>query len=1097
MNFFPSNVPVKNIRNVALSGLTDEVFCRYIDTVYQKNDRSILIVTSSLFEANRLFDFLSNYQSKVYLFPMDDFLTSEAIATSPDLMVNRLETITSILENDKVIVITNLMGYLRFLPTITTYQENIKTFQVNQDFDQLELAKYLTNIGYKRESLVTKTGEFAVRGFIIDVFPINVNHPIRFEFFGDTIESIREFDEDNQKSISNISTITIRPYSEFILDDDIDVLERKQKYLPQYSKTSSILEYLNNPITFYKDPHQLDITYQSILKEVMEYHAEKDNSYQGTYMHDFTYFAPGSLNYYLTVDNLLNDKDFTVYQFDCKEIPSFHENIEAINHFLSEQLYLNKLIIVYIKEIQVKNFRKELKVSSIITDEENLEKGKVNIILKEMNQGFMYEDKVVLTSKELFSYQSVRKKYKTHFKYTSKIKDLNKLEVGDYVVHAVNGIGIYNGIKTLNHGNLIKDYIEVVYAGNDKLYIPVEKIDLISKYSGNEGVMPKINKLGGSDWNKIKARVKSKIHDIADKLLKLYAEREMREGYAFSKDTELQKQFDASFEYAETKDQLLAIEQIKNDMESRQPMDRLLCGDVGYGKTEVAFRAVFKAIMDSKQVLYLCPTTILSNQQYQNALVRFKDFPVNIGLLNRFTSPKEKKRILSELENGTIDFVIGTHRLLSNDIKPKDLGLLIIDEEQRFGVTHKEKIKEYKSNVDVLTLTATPIPRTLQMSMIGIRSLSLIETPPVDRYPVQTYVIEENKQIIKDAIYKEMSRNGQVFLLYNHVDSIERKVSEIQNLVPEARIIFAHGRLTKEELEDRMIAFINHEYDILICTTIIETGIDIPNANTLIILDADHFGLSQLYQIRGRVGRSNKIAYAYLMYSPSKMLNEVAIKRLNAIKDFTELGSGFSIATRDLSIRGAGDILGSEQAGFIDTVGIDLYLKMLQDEISRLKGITPKEEIIQNEKPLLNVSTHISNNYTDDDQLKISIHKEINTIDSLDKLKEVQLDLEDRFGKLDEDVIIYMYQEWFEKMAKELGIEKVNYTKNSLELVVSEEATTKIDGEKLFVDAFHITPMFRFKMLSNQLIIILDTVKLEKHYIYYLVDLLSKIELKR
>ncbi len=1097
MNFFPSNVPVKNIRNVALSGLTDEVFCRYIDTVYQKNDRSILIVTSSLFEANRLFDFLSNYQSKVYLFPMDDFLTSEAIATSPDLMVNRLETITSILENDKVIVITNLMGYLRFLPTITTYRENIKTFQVNQDFDQLELAKYLTNIGYKRESLVTKTGEFAVRGFIIDVFPINVNHPIRFEFFGDTIESIREFDEDNQKSISNISTITIRPYSEFILDDDIDVLERKQKYLPQYSKTSSILEYLNNPITFYKDPHQLDITYQSILKEVMEYHAEKDNSYQGTYMHDFTYFAPGSLNYYLTVDNLLNDKDFTVYQFDCKEIPSFHENIEAINHFLSEQLYLNKLIIVYIKEIQVKNFRKELKVSSIITDEENLEKGKVNIILKEMNQGFMYEDKVVLTSKELFSYQSVRKKYKTHFKYTSKIKDLNKLEVGDYVVHAVNGIGIYNGIKTLNHGNLIKDYIEVVYAGNDKLYIPVEKIDLISKYSGNEGVMPKINKLGGSDWNKIKARVKSKIHDIADKLLKLYAEREMREGYAFSKDTELQKQFDASFEYTETKDQLLAIEQIKNDMESRQPMDRLLCGDVGYGKTEVAFRAVFKAIMDSKQVLYLCPTTILSNQQYQNALVRFKDFPVNIGLLNRFTSPKEKKRILSELENGTIDFVIGTHRLLSNDIKPKDLGLLIIDEEQRFGVTHKEKIKEYKSNVDVLTLTATPIPRTLQMSMIGIRSLSLIETPPVDRYPVQTYVIEENKQIIKDAIYKEMSRNGQVFLLYNHVDSIERKVSEIQNLVPEARIIFAHGRLTKEELEDRMIAFINHEYDILICTTIIETGIDIPNANTLIILDADHFGLSQLYQIRGRVGRSNKIAYAYLMYSPSKMLNEVAIKRLNAIKDFTELGSGFSIATRDLSIRGAGDILGSEQAGFIDTVGIDLYLKMLQDEISRLKGITPKEEIIQNEKPLLNVSTHISNNYTDDDQLKISIHKEINTIDSLDKLKEVQLDLEDRFGKLDEDVIIYMYQEWFEKMAKELGIEKVNYTKNSLELVVSEEATTKIDGEKLFIDAFHITPMFRFKMLSNQLIIILDTVKLEKHYIYYLVDLLSKIELKR
>ena len=680
------------------------------------------------------------------------------------------------------------------------------------------------------------------------------------------------------------------------------------------------------------------------------------------------------------------------------------------------------------------------------------------------------------------------KKYKTKFKYSSKIKDIKKLEVGDYVVHAVNGIGIYNGIKTLNRGDLVKDYIEVMYAGNDKLYIPVEKIDLINKYSGNEGVSPKINKLGGSDWNKVKARVKSKIHDIADKLLKLYAEREMKEGFSFSKDTELQKLFDSSFEYTETKDQLLAIEQIKEDMEAKNPMDRLLCGDVGYGKTEVAFRAVFKAVMDSKQVLYLCPTTILSNQQYQNALVRFKDFPINIGLLNRFTTPKERKRVLEELENGTIDFVIGTHRLLSNDIKPKDLGLLIIDEEQRFGVTHKEKIKEYKSNVDVLTLTATPIPRTLQMSMVGIRSLSLIETPPVDRYPVQTYVIEENKQIIKDAIYKELSRNGQVFLLYNSVENIEKKVYEIQSLVPEARIIYAHGRLTKEELEDRMQSFIDHEYDILICTTIIETGIDIPNANTLIILDADRFGLSQLYQIRGRVGRSNKIAYAYLMYSPAKMLNEIAIKRLNAIKDFTELGSGFSIATRDLSIRGAGDILGSEQAGFIDTVGIDLYLKMLQDEIDRLKGITPKEEIIQNEKPLLDVSTHIYDN------LKISIHKQINTIDSLKKLKEVQADLEDRFGKLDEAIIIYMYQEWFEKLAKELEIEKVNHTRNSIELVFSRNVTSKIDGEKLFVDAFRITPMFRFKLLQEKLIIILDTIKLDKHYVYYLVDLLSNVK---
>jgi len=1096
MNIFSSDIPIINPNNIALSGLTDEVFCRYINSVFDNNDKSILIVTSSLFEANQLYDSLSNYLDNVYLFPMDDFLTSEAIAVSPDLMVSRLETINNILVNNKEIVITNLMGYLRFLPEVSVYKDKIKTVSVNEDYDQIKFSKYLSDIGYKRESMVTKTGEFSIRGFIVDVFPLGEEHPIRFEFFGDTIDSIRIFDEDSQSSIDKMDSVTIYPYSEFILDSDVDVLEDKQKYLKQYSKVSSILDYLDNPIVFYKDYPQLEMAYQNILKETVEYRNEKDNDFTGDYMFDLYAFSPKYLNHYLTIDNILKDKDINIYYFDAKEISSFHENINAINNYLNEQLYLNKLIVIYLKDIQVKNFIKELTMSYVITDEEHLEKGRVNIVIKTINKGFTYKDIVVLTDKELFNYRSIRKKYKTKFKYASKIKDIRKLEVGDYVVHVVNGIGVYNGIKTLNHGDLVKDYIEVIYAGNDKLYIPVEKIDLISKYSGNEGVSPKINKLGGSDWNKIKARVKNKIHDIADKLLKLYAEREMREGFAFSKDTELQIEFDNSFEYTETKDQLLAIKQIKEDMESSHPMDRLLCGDVGYGKTEVAFRAVFKAIMDSKQVLYLCPTTILSNQQYQNALERFRDFPINIGLLNRFTTTKEKKRILEGLENGNIDFVIGTHRLLSNDIKPKNLGLLIIDEEQRFGVTHKEKIKEYKSNVDVLTLTATPIPRTLQMSMVGIRSLSLIETPPVDRYPVQTYVIEENKQIIKDAIYKELSRNGQVFLLYNRVESMEKKVYEIQNLVPEARIVFAHGQLTKEELEDRMQAFINHEYDILICTTIIETGIDIANANTLIILDADRFGLSQLYQIRGRVGRSNKIAYAYLMYSPNKMLNDIAVKRLNAIKDFTELGSGFSIATRDLSIRGAGDILGSEQAGFIDTVGIDLYLKMLQDEIDKLKGITPKEEIIQNEKPLLNVSTHISDNYTEDDNLKISIHRQINSIDSLQKLKEVQSDLEDRFGKLDENIIIYMYQEWFEKLAKELDIEKVNTTRNSIELVFTKEMTSKIDGEKLFMDAFHITPMFRFKMQSERLILILDTIKLDKHYIYYLIDLLCKIEKK-
>ena len=506
---------------------------------------------------------------------------------------------------------------------------------------------------------------------------------------------------------------------------------------------------------------------------------------------------------------------------------------------------------------------------------------------------------------------------------------------------------------------------------------------------------------------------------------------------------------------------------------------------------------MFKAVNDGKQVLYLCPTTILSNQQYENAKERFKNFPINIALLNRFTTTKETHKIISDLETKKVDIVFGTHRLLSNDIRPKDLGLLVIDEEQRFGVVHKEKIKEYKENVDVLTLTATPIPRTLQMSMTGLRSLSIIETPPVDRYPIQTYVMEENEHIIKDAVYKELSRNGQIFILYNRVETIENKRLEIQRLIPEARIVIAHGQMSKEELETKMFSFINHEYDIMLCTTIIETGIDIPNVNTIIILNADYFGLSQLYQVRGRVGRSNKIAYAYLMYDRHKMLNDIAIKRLNVIKEFTELGSGFSIATRDLSIRGAGDILGSEQAGFIDNIGIELYLKILNEEVAKLKGETVEEDTPKDERPLLNVETHIKDEYVEDTDLKIEIHKKINEIDSYEKLIEIKSELEDRFGKLDEQTIIYMYEEWFESLAKKFEIEEVHQTKNYIELIFSEDISEKIDGEKLFLSAFNISRMFRFQMKNKHLILILDTIKLEENSVFLLTKLLNEIELKQ
>ena len=560
------------------------------------------------------------------------------------------------------------------------------------------------------------------------------------------------------------------------------------------------------------------------------------------------------------------------------------------------------------------------------------------------------------------------------------------------------------------------------------------------------------------------------------------------------KDDENQVLFESEFPFNETNDQLKATEEIKKDMESIKPMDRLLCGDVGFGKTEVAFRAIFKAILSGKQVAYLCPTTILSNQQYNNAIERFKTFPVRIEILNRFVTAKKTKEILEDLKEGKIDLLIGTHRLLSKDVVFKNLGLLVIDEEQRFGVKHKEQIKQIRNNIDVLTLSATPIPRTLQMSMMGIRNLSLIETPPTNRYPVQTYVLEENDSIIKSAIYKELARNGQVFILYNYVSDIENKKNELQKLLPDVKIKFAHGRMNKKELEDVMISFINKEFDVLLCTTIIETGIDIPSANTLIIIDADHFGLSQLYQIRGRVGRSNKIAYCYLMYNKGKSLSDVATKRLNVIKEFTELGSGFSIAMRDLSIRGAGDILGSEQAGFIDTIGIDLYLQMLDEEIKKIKGLPIKEISKQDERPLLDIETTIDDNYVDDTDLKIEIHKKINEIDSYDKLLKIKTEIEDRFGKISDNLLIYMHEEWFEKLAKKLNINQIRQTPNFIEVTLPKEITDNLNGELFFKEVSSLSRMFRFSKKHDNIIVTLDIIKLDKHFIYYLIDLLKILD---
>lgn len=1090
MNAFDNLINIDVKKDMGISGLTDEFFCVFLNYLNKVKGKNIIVVVNTLYEANKIYNSLQLYNDRSYLFPMDDFLTCEALAASSDLQYNRIATLNSILEK-KSIVITNLMGYLRFLPNKEVYINSFIKINTNMNYGKDKLISDLINCGYSRDTFVNKTGEFAVRGYVVDVFPIDEDMPIRIEFFDDEIESIRYFDADSQRSLKNIDKLIIKPCSEFITFKDVMNNENNnQKYLPNYENVVNINSYLEDSITIFKDYDQLKVGYGQIMNDVMMYKNTKDVDFSGNYMFDFDDIVPEFCIYYDSINNIL---DSNSVNFNVGTISNFNENVDSINKFIRSQLENKKTVVICLKDYQVFSIKKKLNMSVYDTDICNIKEFAVNIVNYPINSGFIYGNYVFLSSSELFTYQEKQKKYNTKFKYCSSITDINKLNIGDYVVHNIHGIGVYNGVKTLSNGNIVKDYIEVLYQGSDKLYIPVEKIDLLSKYSGKEGFVPKVNKLGGSEWIKTKNRIKKRVSDMADKLLALYAERESRKGYAFSKDCDMLTDFESEFPYELTKDQIRSISQIKEDMEKDTPMDRLLCGDVGFGKTEVAFVAAFKAILDSKQVLFLCPTTILSSQHYENALQRFKNYPVSIALLNRFTSSKRVKEIVAGLSNGTIDLVFGTHRLLSSDIVPKDLGLLIIDEEQRFGVTHKEKIKQYKTNVDVLTLTATPIPRTLQMSLVGIRSLSLIETPPVNRYPVQTYVIEENQQILKDAIYKELSRNGQIFILYNKVQSIEEERNRIKNIAPEASIAIAHGQMTKNELEKTIMDFVDYKYDILICTTIIETGIDIPNVNTLIIIDADRFGLSQLYQIRGRVGRGDKFAYAYLMYNPQKILTETAVKRLNVIKEFTALGSGFSIATRDLSIRGAGDILGSEQAGFIDSVGINLYLKLLEDEVRKRKNLPVLMDDLEESSPLLNVSTHISSDYVDEDDLKIEIHRLVNNIDSRESLIEIKSEIEDRFGKITDDIDIYMYEEWFEKLAHKLDIKHVNQKKNFVEIVIPESVFKQFNIDDIFVESFKITSMFRFVSRGSNLVIVLDTIKLDKHPVYYLVDLLELI----
>ena len=1053
----------KSISSNNISGLTDELKVLYINYLKKQTNRNIIVLTSNLYQSTKYYDLLRTYTNDVHLFPMDDFLTSVAVAISPDLKIKRLETLKAINNTENKIVVTNLMGFLKFVPKSKTLEKLIIDLKCNQEINRQSLETLLDKFGYNKTTLVTSSGEYAIRGFVIDLYPYNFDNPVRIELFGNTIEKIKLFDPETQLSIEEKKQIEILPY------DEISV-----------SSNTSIYDLLNDPLLIRIDSDLIESSYMNLEEQILSYKKEKEIDPNFQFMHKLESIK---VKDYVNLSSF-NQPDSV--DIKCHNIDNFNTDFKFLERFVDNNKD-NNIIVFCIKNEKTAKYLKQ--IFNFCKNNE-YEKGKLYFLNQKINHGFVINNYIIIGDNDIEN-KEIKRSYINSVKIGRKIKDFNDIKKGDYVVHSAHGIGIYNGVVTLTKNGIQKDYILINYAGTDKVYIPVEKINTIFKYSDADGTPPKINKLNSPAWIKTKQNVKSKVKDISKQLLNLYAERSKIKSPKFKEYPE-DLVFANKFEYQETKDQTRCIEEILKDLHSDKPMDRLLCGDVGFGKTEVAFRAIFNTILNGYQVAYLCPTTILSKQQYSNAVNRFGDFPINIEIVNRFTSKKDFDRIIKDLEEGKVDLLFGTHRLFNEKIKFKNLGLLVVDEEQRFGVSQKEKIKELTKNINVLTLSATPIPRTLKMAMTGLKDLSILDTAPSDRYPVQTYVIERSDLLIKEAIYKELSRNGQVFYLYNNVSKIEEEADRLQKLVPEAKICYAHGQMDKTELEKVVEDFIDQKYDVLLCTTIIETGIDISNVNTLIVIDAQNYGLSQLYQLRGRVGRSNKLAYAYLTYDKGKILNDAATKRLSAIKEFTELGSGYKIAMRDLAIRGAGDLLGSEQAGFIDSVGIEMYTKLIEETFNELHGI-PIEEEKDTDKTLISVDTHIDEEYVSDESVRIEIHQLINQIIDYKSLTKVKNELIDRFGKIDEKIEIYMYEEWFEKLAQKLNINNVVQTKTYVELYLPPEVSSQINGEKLFLRIYSINPKFSLRYVAKRIIIKLPIINQEKHYLYFLIELLEEI----
>ena len=1101
--------------NIVVNDVSDEALL--LTSAFLKLKRNIVVVKANQYEANMLYQKVMLLNEKdVSLFAVDESYRIEALAASPELLGQRIDTMYQLTKNEPRILITHSQAIIRHLPTKQLFIDNCLKIKVGMQIDIYDLKASLLKSGYQSAIRVDQPFYFSKRGGVIDVFSIQYENPIRIEFFDDEIESIRFYNQNTQRTIENIDEITILPASDILYDDQevtkviskindlrdsqVEILDElyledflnkvsidqenlrnhdtsfsMYSYYNLFNQTTSIGDYLDDPLIILSNSQDINFAYKNYLEENFYYYQELINV--GKSVKGLNLFRD---LYEVTDKATIEFKSFATDEkdviFNGRTIMIDSQDEKMLISQIRSYLKLSTVIIALDDERQIRLISELLNRHELLytmLDNSGEFYPGLNLVIDKIGFGFELVDEniVVISSNELFKTKNVKKPKYFKYKNAKVLKDYQELEVGDYVVHDNYGIGQYLGIKTLEVQGVHRDYLYVAYAGDDTLYIPVEQFNLVRKYSSSEGKAPKINKLGSSQWQKAKAKARNKVDDIADKLIEIYAARMNQTGYAFPVDNEMQLEFENAFGYELTEDQVRSVKEIKEDMEKPQPMDRLLCGDVGFGKTEVALRAVFKAILGNKQVAFLCPTTILSMQHYKTMLDRFENFPVKVALLNRFTSTKQKNQILKDLKEGNIDLLVGTHRILSKDVEFKDIGLLCIDEEQRFGVKQKEKIKEYRKTIDVLTLSATPIPRTLQMSLMGIRGLSQIETPPKNRQPVQTYVIEKNDVLIKQIIERELARDGQVFYLHNRTSNIANTADKIGRMVPGAKVVVGHGKMDKNEIEDVMMRFVNKEYNVLICTTIIETGIDIPNANTIIVENADKFGLSQLYQIKGRVGRSNRGAYAYLLYNPSKVLTEEASKRLKAIKEFTELGSGYKIAMRDLAIRGAGDILGGTQSGFIDSIGFDMFMKILQDSVNQKMGKQEQEIDIKNVN--VNVDGYIPHDYVSSDIEKLELYQRLDNTKTISAIDHLKTEFIDYYGKLPDEVAALIEKRKLDILASSKIIDVLEEKKGNIEITFSSDYSKNVKGDQLFEIVNRLFTRPRFKQIDNKIAIIL------------------------